>query len=415
MLNRSLNDKKLSLYLLILIFVLYTLVYMTKNCYSAAMVMLVKENALTKSQTGTISAVFYLIYAIFQVPGGIAADKYSPYKLIAIGLFGAAICNWLIVFAESYRMMLLIWSVNAIVQFGVWPSIFKIASCSLFPSHRSVAVFMLMLSSTLGLISSYLIAGFVSGWKLNFLVSAIILFVLTALWTLGGKFFDKKMTEDFSSSSLPTNSAQKNHEGSFWSILITSGLLLILPIIILNTFFSQGVQGVTPTMISESYLSVSPSVASLLNIIPIAVGVLGKFLFRFIYSKKLYNECMSLFITLLIIAPLSFFMMGIGRISVYWIIALVSLIVTITSGTALVVASYIPVRFIKMGRAGTVSGIINAMAALGIVLSNFLCPFIADALGWHAVIISWVILSVIAAILSLIAFFPWKKFIISLK
>ena len=177
MLNRSLNDKKLSLYLLILIFVLYTLVYMTKNCYSAAMVMLVKENALTKSQTGTISAVFYLIYAIFQVPGGIAADKYSPYKLIAIGLFGAAICNWLIVFAESYRMMLLIWSVNAIVQFGVWPSIFKIASCSLFPSHRSVAVFMLMLSSTLGLISSYLIAGFVSGWKLNFLVSAIILFV----------------------------------------------------------------------------------------------------------------------------------------------------------------------------------------------------------------------------------------------
>ena len=44
------------------------------------------EGAMTKSQTGLITAVFYLVYAPLQVVGGIFADKYDPEKLIKIGL-----------------------------------------------------------------------------------------------------------------------------------------------------------------------------------------------------------------------------------------------------------------------------------------------------------------------------------------
>lgn len=91
--NKYMENEHLSLMLFMVVAVIYCLIYMTKNCFSAAMVLLVSDGVLTKTQTGNISAMFYLIYAPFQIVGGLAADRFSPYKLIAIGLLGAAISN----------------------------------------------------------------------------------------------------------------------------------------------------------------------------------------------------------------------------------------------------------------------------------------------------------------------------------
>lgn len=92
---------------------------MTKNMFSSAMATIVEEGFMTKSQTGLINAVFWLVYAPFQVVGGFAADKYSPYKLIVIGLVGAMIANIVIYFNQSYPVMMGAWVFNAIVQFGL--------------------------------------------------------------------------------------------------------------------------------------------------------------------------------------------------------------------------------------------------------------------------------------------------------
>ena len=46
-----------------LIWGIYAMVYMTKNCFSAAMASLVFEGVMTKSQVGLITAVFYGVYA----------------------------------------------------------------------------------------------------------------------------------------------------------------------------------------------------------------------------------------------------------------------------------------------------------------------------------------------------------------
>jgi len=81
------------------------------------------------------------------------------------------------------------------------------------------------------------------------------------------------------------------------------------------------------------------------------------------------------------------------------------------TGVSLVNTPYISMRFIKIGRNGTVSGIVNAMASLGIVVANFVSPRIADSYGWIAVIIAWIGFAVVSVVLSLIAYVPWKKFI----
>ena len=67
--TRYLENSKKSIGLLALMCVCYALIYMTKNCYTAAMASIVSAGIMTKSQTGLISAVFYLVYAPFQIDG----------------------------------------------------------------------------------------------------------------------------------------------------------------------------------------------------------------------------------------------------------------------------------------------------------------------------------------------------------
>jgi len=126
--NIHLENKEVSRKFFWFIFLTYALVCMTKNCYNGAMASIVSQGVLTKSQTGLITAVFYLVYAPMQIVGGIVADKFSPQRMIKIGLIGAALANVVISLNQNYYVMLTAWAFNGIVQFGIWPSIFKIVS-----------------------------------------------------------------------------------------------------------------------------------------------------------------------------------------------------------------------------------------------------------------------------------------------
>ena len=94
--HMHLENKKVSRNFFWMLWIMYAVVYMTKNCYSAAMASIVYEGVLTKSQTGLISAAFYFVYAPLQVVGGLFADKYNPERMIKIGLVGSGISNLII-------------------------------------------------------------------------------------------------------------------------------------------------------------------------------------------------------------------------------------------------------------------------------------------------------------------------------
>ena len=381
------------------------------------MVLLVDEGILTKTQTGAISAAFYLIYAPFQIVGGVAADKYSPFNLILIGLIGSAICNFLILFADSYRAMLAIWALNGAVQFGVWPGVFRIMSSVLSPVHRRDAIFYSMFGGTAGTVMSFVVADFTGTWKTNFVVASVVLFLCSFIWLFTSSYFVKNLDDEEAHSHGVTHLPEPKESGAthsqgklslFWK----SGLVIMLLLLIITSMFSVGIQAVVPTMINESYDKVSPSIASFLGVFPVIVGVFGKFTIQAIYKKKIHNESMTLFINMTIILIPLFVMSFIGKISYWVILAMLSLIVAIANGCTIITSTYIPLRFSSYGCTSTVSGIINGMASLGIVCSNFLSPRFADMFGgWFEVVLVWIAFSAVAAIVYFAAYIPWKKFI----
>ena len=170
--RRYLSDHRTSVLLFVFIWAMYAVVYMTKNCYTAAMASIVNEGIMTKSQTGLVAACFYLSYAPFQVVGGKLSDKYPPEILVIIGLAGAAISNLLIYLNQNYIFMIAVWTFNGAIQFGIWPGVFKIVSQSLAPTHRHNAVFYISFSSTTGLIMLLPVVVLKSVSSIRFLINA---------------------------------------------------------------------------------------------------------------------------------------------------------------------------------------------------------------------------------------------------
>ena len=186
--NLHLENKKVSRLFFTFLFLMYAIVYMTKNCFNGALADIVAEGVLTKSQTGLITALFYLVYTPLQIVGGIIVDKYSPELLVKIGLFGGALANAIIFFNHNYYVMLVVWTLNALIQFAIWPGIYKIVTSQLCRSDKSYMIFLITMASTVGLLMSYVIAAFLPSWEMNFAVSAVALFVLTVAMHFYSKY-----------------------------------------------------------------------------------------------------------------------------------------------------------------------------------------------------------------------------------
>lgn len=407
MAGRSLKNERKSICLFLLIFVTYSLIYMTKNCYSAAMASIVSQGIMTKSETGLIAAVFYLVYAPFQIVGGIVADRFSPYLLILFGTLGAGACNLLVYFlSENYVAMLIIWSVNAILQFGIWPALFKMITSQLCAEHRSRAVFYMSFSSILGLILSYVSAALIVDWRFNFMLSAIILFVSVAVFGIVYPLLARHMTEDVIAHS-PRKETRKKQKGMA-STILCSGVPMMLVVYMIHGLLNLGLKALSPVMLVENYSDLSPATANVLNVILILAGPLGLFLSRLPVFKKMseptvmalmFGACVPLLLIvtfvgdaplLLIIAALTALMVATGLMSVYF--------------------SYVSKTFEKYGYGATLAGLFNCMASLGIVLANFVFARLADNFGWGITTKVWLIIAIASLLLCVIAIPIWRKF-----
>ena len=86
--NIHLENTNKSRFFYVFIWLVYSLVYMTKNCFSGALATIVDQGTLTLTQTTWIITAFYIVYTPLQIVGGRFADKYNPEKLILLGLLG---------------------------------------------------------------------------------------------------------------------------------------------------------------------------------------------------------------------------------------------------------------------------------------------------------------------------------------
>ena len=402
------NPKK-SRQFFVFLWIVYAVVCMTKNCYNGALASIVSEGIMTKTQTGLITAMFYLAYTPLQIVGGVVADRFNPQKMIKIGLIGATVANAVIFLNHNYYVMLAAWTFNALIQFGIWPSIFKIVSAQLFEADRKQMVFYISFSGTLGgLVLSYLIAAIVPRWELNFLISALLL----AIFAVALHFYSKHLTPYF----VPDNSTyqsenkkiSKKEKGNTFKILLASGFFFVLTSNIVSTLVSQSRTTLTPLMLVENYSSVSASMANLLNIFMVLAGVAGTILARKYFSKP-GKEIKSMIITCAVLIPVLILCRFVGKAPVSLMIAIFCSVAVIEAIPAMM-RSYFNINFVRYGISGTAAGVMNAGSAFSYMLSAYAMSKIADIFGWGFLVKMWPVMTFISVIILLVSLPVYKKF-----
>ena len=407
--HMHLENKKVSRNFFWMLWLMYAVVYMTKNCYSAAMASIVHEGVLTKSQTGFISAAFYFVYAPLQIVGGVFADKYNPERMIKIGLIGGGLANLVIFLNQNYYVMLFAWIFNAIIQFALWPSVFKIISSQLEAEYKVKGIYYITFSSTFGLLLAYVVAAVVTKWKYNFALSAGMLFLFALIFHLVSNRVETYMVPDLNPKKKQDKSDVKS-EISSWKLFLFSGFLLMVLLTALRTIVSNGIQTLSSTMLMESYEHISPAIGNMLNTLIIISGLLGVMLVnQFLYPRLVRSEVgATLLLLVASIVPVAV-LTRLGNISPILMLVALCVAAAILNGSGFMM-SRCSAMFAKYGKNGLASGINNSSAAIALMIQSYGVLSLADHQGWKSVVWLWMGLVIVSSICAAIAFPLWKRF-----
>ena len=178
--------KKWQKRILFTLWLTYAFMYFGRVNMSVAIPFIEERFGWSTATVGTISGVFFWVYAIGQLVNGILGDRLSARWFVFVGLVGTALMNLLFGLGGSFFPMLLFWGFNGVFQSMGWGPILKTASNWTFSQERSKIAGFLSTSFVLGSLFTWYILGYLldatGRWRLVFTVPATVLFFLALVW-----------------------------------------------------------------------------------------------------------------------------------------------------------------------------------------------------------------------------------------
>ena len=146
---------------------------------------------LTYTQVGSLSSAGLLVYALMQFPAGYLSDRYSPRKLVAIGVLGLMGFSILLAFSQQYWQVLVIqffWGFFMALEFTPAMSVF----IRWFSSERRTTTTTLpVVGTSLGILAvNFLFPVIISRydtWRLPFIMVGVMGIVFALLLLILGR------------------------------------------------------------------------------------------------------------------------------------------------------------------------------------------------------------------------------------
>ena len=398
---------KASSRLFICLFIIYALNTFTKIAFSAVTAALIDEAVLTKTQAGTISGVFWFLYALGQFAGGALANRHSS-LLIKISLIGGMATNILMAFSKGYVPMLTVWSINGILQCGLWPSVLSLLVNRIIPEQKGKVFVYIAYCYGIGSIMSYLCTSAVLSvlsWQYLFVFCGII----SALGMIPLLYIEKKL--------LPVLDVQSGDKNSSMEVkklpkgfVFKSGLIFFCIIFFIKSMCETGIKNWMPTMLLEIH-GASPSFTSLLSVALLILNLFGVSLCQNIYKKEKEDEAKSIFVIYFMILPLMLLLLNFRNMNMYVLTVVFSLITVLLYGSGQILSTYFPRNLHVFGKTAFIGGVMNCFAAMGNVAAAYVSGLVADLFGWDAIVYMWIAVISVSIISALILIPLWNRFL----
>ncbi|MFC2090307.1 MFS transporter [Bacteroidota bacterium] len=159
--------------------------YIDRACISSAKDPIAGDLGLTDNQMGWVLSAFALGYALFQVPGGLLADKFGPRKVLAAIISLWSLFTALTGLAKSYASMLLVRFLFGGGEAGAFPGISRAVYTWIPMKERGTVQGINFSGSRLGAAFAMpLVAWLISsaGWRNTFIILGVAGIVFAVIW-----------------------------------------------------------------------------------------------------------------------------------------------------------------------------------------------------------------------------------------
>ena len=160
--------------------------FLDRMVISIALPFIGKDLNIDATMQGAILSAFFAGYALFQIPGGMLADKFGPRKVMAIAITWFSVFTTVTGFVSSYSIMLITRCVFGIGE-GCFPGAsWKMIATYFPPKERATATAIQSSVNTLGpAVASLVAAGIIAsfGWRPVFIYLGFPgLLIAVAMW-----------------------------------------------------------------------------------------------------------------------------------------------------------------------------------------------------------------------------------------
>ncbi len=406
-----------------LCFLVYSAVYIARGNFAYARSTMLAEGVVDVGTAGILSAVYFGCYAVGQLINGAAADKRPPFVLVGTGLLIIAAANAAMMLNMPTPIRIFVWALNGFGQSMLWCPIFYIISNLLHTKVRLTAITVVTLCTPIGKASCAWLSGLAISfgrWQNVFFMASSIILAVAILWISASLVIKKDLVKEAREQLIEGELTEKK-QGLF-GLICKSGVILMLPAMLVYGLFLNGVVELVPSILSKEYGLSSAGAALLDSVIPI-VGSLGVVFGNLLYIKVFKRNDMksALFSMMASLLPMAVMLvLTLAKGDGYMFGAYVdSAIFVITYGLVYILqlsfghysVSLVPMKFSKFAFAATVSGLANAVGYGGSAISSYAMSHAVERLPLWQTVLMWIVCLALASLCLVAALIKWNKFV----
>ncbi|MEV6065014.1 MFS transporter [Nocardia sp. NPDC052001] len=355
-----------------LLFAAWVVDYIDRTVINFALPSIGKDLGLDHTQQGLLISVFFLAYAIVQVPGGLLADRYGALKVGTIGLIAWSVFTGLTAVAWSFAVLLAIRFLFGLVQ-GVFPAAaMKALAERSVPEQRTTATGWTNSSNAVGILAAAVISGILLptvGWRIMFALISVLGVAVIIAWR---KWMPEPLPQDATQENEELSAAERR------AVLFSPALLGYAAIFFGYDVLVWGVTAWTPTFLQEERgVSMTlVAVAAVPSTLAAGAGVvLGA---RF--SDRLGGRPRVIVVPAMAFTAVMLFVLP--RTEPFPLFVVVGTVMSLAAGLAFMPAFSVPLRALRSAYMGAASGVIIFGGQVAGVLSPLLFGVVTDHVSY---------------------------------
>lgn len=390
----------------------YGAFYFCRVNISAAVPGLTAELGYTKAQIGLVLGALKLSYGIGQFINGQLAERLSPRRLLAAGMFASAALSVLFGFTTGLYFLLFVWACNGYAQSLGWTPTMRVAANWFSPEQRGRAI------GTIG--TGYQLMGalavVLAGWAAQHLGWRAAMYLPAAVLAGAGVFMLLFLREAPPVAASPTADPPDSPSQPVYvnradllanvrDTLSNPALWLLALSLCLLDACRYGFVDWGLTHLKEVQKTGVDTAALKIAVLPLG-GVLGAYLAgwasdRFFASRRAPVIC----ILLVCLGLLTLGYDAVVRTSFAGTLVVLALIGFTIFGPQVLLVGTAPVDLARRGTAAAGVGFVNFMGYMGAFMGDQVTGHMVDWYGWQTAVQVWAGWAFTAALL---AGFLWK-------